>query len=173
MTGAGERSSRTVATDASVLINFLLLGRSELLAAIPGFDFAVPEQVVAEITRPEQVQALATGFESGLVRREVCTEPAEIGRYADLRRVMGRGEAACLAMAEARGWCVAADEGGRFRRLARERLGEGRILNTPGILLLAIRAGRLSVEEADELKARLDEHRFKMAFRSFRDVLGS
>ena len=55
--------------------------------------------------------------------------------------------------------------------MARERIGEGRILNTPGILLLAIRAGLLSVDEADVLKARLETHRYRMKFDSFRDVL--
>ena len=46
-----------------------------------------------------------------------------------------------------------------------------RILNTPGILLLAIRAGLLSVDEADGLKARLETHRYRMKFDAFRDVL--
>ena len=74
-------------------------------------------------------------------------------------------------MAEQRGWLVAVDERGRFLRMARERIGEGRILNTPGILLLAIRAGLLSVDEADGLKARRETHRYRMKFDSFRDVL--
>ena len=74
-------------------------------------------------------------------------------------------------MAEQRGWLVAVDERGRFLRMARERIGEGRILNTPGILLLAIRAGLLSVDEADGLKARLETERYRMKFDSFRDVL--
>ena len=84
---------------------------------------------------------------------------------------MGRGEAACLSMAEQRGWLVAVDERGRFLRMARERIGEDRILNTPGILLLAIHTGLLSVDEADVLKARLETHRYRMKFDSFRDVL--
>lgn len=83
----------------------------------------------------------------------------------------GRGEAACLSMAERRGWLVASDERGRFLRMARKRIGEGRILNTPGLLVLAIRSGVLSVDDADVLKARLETHRFKMKFDSFRDVL--
>lgn len=111
-------------------------------------------------------------LEASLLRQESSTDPGEIARYAELKRVMGKGEAACLAMAETRGWSIAADEGGRFARMARERLGEGRILNTPGILVLAILAELLSVDEADALKARLEENRFTMAFRSFRDVLG-
>lgn len=173
MTREGEGSSQTVALDASVLINFLLLDRLEILTALPGFAFVVPEQVVQEITYPDQVRRLTKALMANDLMQDNATDPDEIANYADLKRVMGRGEAACLAMAEARGWSVAADERGRFLSLARDRPGEGRILNTPGILVLAIRAGLLSVEEADLLKAELEAHRFRMAFRSFRDVIDS
>lgn len=162
---------RRVALDSSVLINFLRVDRLDLLATLPGYEFVVPEQVVLEITYPEQAPVLEKALERGLLRKEISTAPDEIARYAEFKRVMGRGEAACLAIAATRGWSVAADEGGRFRRLATERLGRGRILNTPGILVLSIRAGHLTIEEADELKARLERQRFKMAFPSFRDVL--
>ena len=60
---------------------------------------------------------------------------------------MGKGESACIAIAEQREWLVASDERGRFLRIAKERLGEGRILNTPGLFVLGIRAGLLSVED--------------------------
>jgi hypothetical protein len=84
---------------------------------------------------------------------------------------MGQGEAACLAMAESRGWIVASDERRRFRREVFSRLGEGRLVTTPGLFVLAIRVGRLSVDEADQMKAVLEQHRFRMTFGSFRDVI--
>ena len=164
-------ATRMAALDASVLINFLRLERLDILAAIGDIDFIVPEQVVEEITVPQQVQTLDAAIRAGRLRSERRTDPEELAKYADLRQFMGRGEAACLSMAEQRGWLVAVDERGRFLRMARERIGEGRILNTPGILLLAIRAGLLSVDEADVLKARLETHRYRMKFDSFRDVL--
>jgi hypothetical protein len=67
---------------------------------------------------------------------------------------------------------VASDEGGAFRREADARLGTGRIINTPGLFLMAIRAGILSVEQADEAKEILERHRFRMRFRSFRELTG-
>jgi predicted nucleic acid-binding protein len=85
--------------------------------------------------------------------------------------MMGRGEAACLAMAEARGWLVASDEKRRFRREVIARLGEGRLVTTAGLFVMAIRAGTLSVEEADQAKEVLQRYRFRMTFRSFRDLL--
>ncbi len=162
----------TAALDASVLINFLHLERLDILADIAEVDFVVPEQVVEEITDPQQARTLAHAVRGGRLRSERSTDPSEIATYADLRQFMGRGEAACLSIAERRGWLVAVDERGRFRRMARERIGEGRILNTPGILVIAIRAGGISVDEADMLKARLETHRFRMKFDSFRDVPG-
>ena len=161
----------TAALDASVLINFLHLERLDILADVAEVDFVVPEQVVEEITVPQQRQTLNAAIRSRQLRSERSTVPDELASYAYLRRFMGRGEAACLSMAEQRGWLVAVDERGRFLRMARERIGEGRILNTPGILLLAIRAGLLRVDEADVLKARLETHRYRMKFDSFRDVL--
>jgi hypothetical protein len=45
------------------------------------------------------------------------------------------------------------------------------VLNTPGILLLAIRQKVLTVERADEIKTLLEANRFRMGFASFRDLV--
>lgn len=50
-------------------------------------------------------------------------EIPELTEYTGLlRELIGKGEAACLAIAIARGWTIASDERRRFGRLARERL---------------------------------------------------
>jgi predicted nucleic acid-binding protein len=163
---------RTVVLDASVVINLIQAGRLDLLAKIEGYEFVVPEQVIAlEVTYPEEVRALAAALEAGWVRRVESTDTVEIGLYADLSAVMGKGEAACLAMAAHRGWLVACDEGGRFRREAEARIGRERIVNTPGIIMLAIRRGLLSIGEADAIKDVLAQHRYVMPFASFRDLV--
>lgn len=164
--------SRVVATDTSVLINLIHAGRLDILGRLEGWTFAVPSQVEEEISRPEQAEALAQAVTRHVLRRETSTDPREIDRYAELVHLrIGRGEASCLAMALEREWMVASDERGRFLRVARERLGEGRLVNTPGLLLLAIRRAVISVDEADRIKAVLEARRFRMAFRSFRDLL--
>ena len=84
---------------------------------------------------------------------------------------MGRGEAACLALAVTENWIVASDEKRRFRREALARLGEGRILTTPGLMVLAIRAGIITIEEADQAKAVLETKRFTMGFASFNEFI--
>lgn len=164
-------STTVVVADTSVLINFIHVRRLDLFGALKGFRFVVAEQVVEEVTRPEQAEELDSALRRGNVHRETSTDPVEIGLYADLRRILGRGEAASLAMAEVRGWLIACDERGRFLREARQRLGDERLTNTPGLILLAIRGGHVSVQQADEMKRLLETRRFRMAFKSFADVL--
>lgn len=49
--------------------------------------------------------------------------------------------------------------------------GADRLLNTAGLLLLAIRTGVLSVAEADKTLEVLAKYRFKVNFKTFRDLL--
>ena len=98
-------------------------------------------------------------------------DPAELKVYADLIQILGSGEAACLSLAQCRQWLIASDEKKKFRRETLARLGAGRLLNTPGILSLAISGGIITVEDADRAKAVLEQNRFIMSFASFRDVV--
>lgn len=132
----------------------------------------MPEEVVAEVLNPEQEEVLSEALGAGILIQESITETAELELFAGFTSSLGKGESACLAMAQQRGWLVASDEGGAFRREAEARLGTGRIINTPGLLLMAIRASILSVEQADEAKEILERHRFRMRFRSFRELTG-
>jgi len=158
--------------DASVVINLIHAGRLDLLGKIAGYHFVVPDQVIAlEVTYPREAEALAAALEAGWVRRVESIDTLEIELYAQLSSVMGKGEAACLAMAAHRGWMVACDEGGRFRREAEVRIGRDKIVNTPGLIVLAIRRGVLTVEDADRIKDILAQRRYVMPFASFRDLL--
>ena len=165
--------TRVIVTDATVLINLIHVDRLNLLGSLAGYNFVVPPEVEAEVSVPAQADALARAFEAGHIERLSFTGTAELEVYAELVRMVGKGEAACLAMADVQHWYVASDERRRFLRLAKERLGPGRVVNTAGLFVLAIRAGLISVEDADEYKRTLEAHRFKMRFSSFRDVLGT
>lgn len=156
-----------------MLINLIHVGRLDILGSLRGYEFIVPPEVEAEVSVPAQAAALASAFDAGHIARVSFTGTAELEVYAELVDVIGKGEAACLAMAVVQGWLVASDERRTFLRLAGERLGPGRVVNTAGIFVLAIRAGLLSVEEADDDKRALEGRRFQMRFTSFRDVLGT
>jgi predicted nucleic acid-binding protein len=162
---------RVVVTDANIIINLIHAGRLALLGVLQPYEFVVPEDVVYEIAVPSQRDALEAAINGGLLRREIITAQRELTRYTELRQMVGRGEASCLVLAESRRWLIASDEKRRFRREVLARLGPGRIVTTPGLFVLVIRAGAISVEEADHAKAILDRNRFRMGFKSFREVL--
>jgi predicted nucleic acid-binding protein len=164
-------SVRVVVTDTNILINLIHTGLLDLLAKVDPYAFVLPEEVLKEVSDPGQSEALQSAISSGVLEVVQLTHPAELTLYAELLQTLGIGEAACLSLAECRQWLIASDEKKKFQQEAITRLGPGRILNTPGILVLAITAGILTVEDADHAKAVLEQNRFVMSFVSFRDVL--
>ena len=147
------------------------MARLDLLGRLPGFAFVVTPDVLAEIVQPDQKRQIDDAVTAGTVRIEELSGSEALTLFAELRRIMGTGEAACLALAFHKRWSVASDEKRAFRREALARLGPGRILTTPGLYLVAIRSGLISVEEADADKAMLEACKFRMDFSSFRDMI--
>lgn len=163
---------RVIVVDSSVLINFCHVSRLGLLGAIIRFDFVVPSEVAEEITRPDQQSQLRGAFAAGHLTPVTTSSLAELVLVDELiRDNLGLGEAACLAIAINRGWGVACDERRRFLRIARGRIGRGRLVDTPGILIQAIREQLLGVEEADRIKSTLAQKRYYMPFESFADLV--
>ena len=171
MSSLGSPPVRVVVTDTNILINLIHVGLLDLLAKLLPYAFVVPEEVVREVSDPQQSQALQEALSTGVLQVVQLTDPAELTIFAHLVTILGTGEAACLSLAECRTWLIASDEKKRFRREALARLGNARMLNTPGILILGIKAGLLTIEEADNAKTILEHHRFTMNFTSFQDVL--
>jgi predicted nucleic acid-binding protein len=160
---------RVVVTDTNVLINLIHVDALRLLGSLPGFEFVVVDDVLQEITRPEQANALSAAMTHEWIRRVSLDRPEGIALFSELTRVVERGEAASLSWAVVENAVIACDEKRVFRREALARVGEARMLTTPGIFVLAIRLKLLTVDEADRMKAVLERNRFKMAFTSFRE----
>jgi predicted nucleic acid-binding protein len=163
--------TRVVVSDANILINLCHAGLLSLLERLPRFEFVVSTEVDAEITDADQRRQVDEMFARGVVKRESLGSPAELTIYAELRAIMGSGEASCIALAQSRGLYLASDERRAFLREVRARIGEARLLTTPGIFVLAIRAELLTVEAADAAKRVLEQRRFTMRFASFADVI--
>lgn len=157
----------TVVIDSNILINLMHISRLDLLAKIPGLRFCVPEHVVAEITDKAQRLLLLKAIQDKTLRMVKITDPSEIQKYHQLHSVMGQGEAACLTLAESNEWIVGTDEKGRVRREILEKLGKGKQLTTVDLMVLAIRSGVISIEQADDYKKGLGERNFKVKFESF------
>jgi predicted nucleic acid-binding protein len=160
-----------VCTDACVLINLAHVSRLDLLGHIRDMIFHAPQEVLNEVSEPGQMRKVEEALESGVLRRLKIVDVEELEAVAEYVEQFGKGESACLAVAIHRHWVVATDET-KDRRLSREIASRGiKLINTPGILLKAIRQGSLSVQAADLIKAKLEENRFKMSFKSFQELV--
>lgn len=161
-----------VVVDTSVLINFCHLDRLDLLGAFLDRVFVIPREVEEEVLEPSQRTKVQRALTEGHLGRASTAEHPVLHHLTELRtRNLDLGEAACVALAKAHGWLVACDERRRFLRIAKETLGAGRVIDTPGLLLMAIQQDLLSLAQAERAKARLEAHRFRMRFRSFRDLI--
>src|SRR5215475_7653299 len=124
-----------VVTDTNILINLIHVGFLDLLGKLRPYCFVVPEEVVKEVKDALQAQALQAAISSRVVEVIQLTDMVELTIYADLVQIVGRGEAACLSVAQCRHWFIASDEKRKFYREVTSRLGTGRLLNTAGILI--------------------------------------
>jgi predicted nucleic acid-binding protein len=160
-----------VATDTCILINLAVVGRLDLLKIISPFIFHAAIEVVDEIEDSDQRAALDQAIAAGHLDVVELNDPGELGLFVAFNATLGRGESACLALAKARGWAIATDES-KDPKWKKVISGAGfAIINTPGILLAAIRGGALTVAAADEIKAKLEQRRFKMKFDSFASLI--
>lgn len=164
-------TTSVVVTDANVVINFVHIGLLGDLPRLVNRSFVVTDVVHSEVTWPGQRAALDAALAAGTWKLESLVDIDAIALQASLMPIMEPGEAASLALAATKGYIVASDERRSFLREAHARLGPGRIVDTPGLIVLAIRAGHLTIPEADRLKAVLEGNRFKMRFRSFADLM--
>lgn len=165
-----DQAITVVVTDANVLINFCHIGQLPLLGVLAPYRFVVPVEVVNEIIDPAQRAAVAGAVAQGALVETVIDRIEALALFGTLRDIMGRGEAACLALAATESWAIASDEKRRFRREAIRLLGETRIVGTASLLLHAIKSGHMSVADADGFKGVLEAKRFVMPFASFGDL---
>ena len=155
-----DSAAESVALDASVLINFLILQRVDILGGLESYRFVLLDAPESEITRPGQRVVLDRAIDQRFLHRGIATDTKELQVFAQLTQILGVGEAACLAAAHSRGWSVASDEKGAFRRIAAQRIGESRILTTPRLLAQSVTAGIITERELRNARLKLKENRF-------------
>ena len=166
---SAEENKPLVVADTSLLLNFLKIGRIDLLAAF--YRIVITEHVRTEVTDPDHRKALDEAIANGSIEETAVTDPRELGMFSQLNVFLDRGESAAIAVAVQRGWILGLDEKGVALREARSRLGTSRILNTVGVLANCIRQGLLSIKEADEIKEDLARKRFVIKLGSFAELV--
>ena len=169
----GERVP--VIIDTSTLINFLAVDRVDLLARSRQYTFLVTEHAAAEVSEayPEQLARFHRHIAQADIQESPVTALDELQIFAQLAATnrLGPGECASIAAAFARGFALAIDD----KRALKEALARRpslRILNTQTLMVEFIHDGLLDVTEADRIKrAWEDNHRFRLGFQSFMDLL--
>ena len=135
-----DEDTINAAIDANVLINFMHIERLDILGMLSEWTFVAPQEVTNEITDEPQGLALRDAMDAGHVEQTTLSSIDELEKYADFNRTLGKGESACLALALHRGWTIASDEKGTFRRTVIGEIGNERLITTPDIIVQAIHA---------------------------------
>jgi predicted nucleic acid-binding protein len=165
-----------VVADTSVLINFLKIDRMDLLRRHPS-RFLVTDHVESEIEEDEQRVRFAAAIAAGCLETCTVTDPAEVALYMRLGpgKRLGSGECSAIAVALRRHYAIAIDDNKALNRALREAglaAAKLEIMRTPDVIVALIRAGALSIAEADYIRdiwAR--HHRFRIKVASFKDLL--
>jgi predicted nucleic acid-binding protein len=146
MAQATERVVRPVILDNTVLTNFALVGRADLVMRLWPTTACTTEAVLDEYQ---------SGAGSGLVPADAWADLTiitlaheEIALMTSFASRLGSGERSCLAVALCRRGLVASDDLDA-RRVAQHRSVP--LTGTIGILASSVRQGHLSHEEANDL----------------------
>ncbi len=147
----GERTQ--VVLDTSVLLNFLRVGRLDLLVGLPGHEFLLTDHVRGEVTYPAQAATLQQALQNRQLVELLVDDPGELlafGRLTALR-VLGVGECAALAVAVSRGLPIGIDDKAA-RKKAVALFGFDRFIGTADLVALAVRAGLINAADAAKLE---------------------
>lgn len=159
--------------ETSVLINFLKIGRTDLLGRHPAYRFVVIDYVKAEITTHygSQLAMLEAALQSGELLPDIPPDQVsmqELSLFASMASAkIGTGERAAIAAAVARGLPLAMDDERAWKRATAFCPGVARE-STVSLMVSLIKGGVVDVAAADVIKADWEaNHRFRLRFASF------
>ncbi len=147
----GER--KQIVLDTSVLLNFLRVGRLDLLVGLPEHEFLLTDHVRGEVTYPAQAATLQQALQNRQLVEVRVDHPGELlafGRLTTLG-ILGVGECAALAVAVSRGLPIGIDDKAA-RKKALALFGFEQFIGSADLVALAIRAGMINAAEAAELQ---------------------
>jgi predicted nucleic acid-binding protein len=162
--------------ETSVLVNFLVIDRTDLLAQHPHYRFIVLDVVRAEVLKRNQLARLEAALLAGDLVADgppEATSLDELAIFAAMASLkLGLGEKAAIAAAKARGLALAMDDRRAWNRAAAFCAGVPRE-DTVSLVVALLKAGTLDVAEADAIKEDWERnHRYaKKDFASFGELL--
>lgn len=171
-------ASAIVVADTSVLINFLRIDRMDLIGQYPE-PFIATDHVAGEIADayPEQQARYAAALAQGYIAEQSVTDPNEVNTFLRLGKSgrLGAGERSAIAVAINRTYTLAIDDSRALKRAIREAGISGHSLHsirTLDIVVSLIRAGKITIQEADAIKETwANHHRFRLKIATFGDLL--
>ena len=160
--------SRLVLLDNTVLTNFALIHRADLVLDLWAEAGATTPAVMAEY----QVGVTARNLQpDAWLKLQVLTlSPPEIAFAEKLSIALGAGERTCLAAAVHRQGMVASDDADARRAARNNNLP---LTGSLGILALNTRRGAITLVEANELLERLIDQGFRSPIATLDDLLTS
>ena len=150
-----QKASKPIVLDASVLLNFVKIGRIELLGQL-GTPVVLLDQVLDEVRRPEQRVVVDGAVKTGILDLQSVRNPVEVTLFANLRTDgrLGAGECAVLAVALNRNW-VAGLQDRRARVEGQRRCEDLALCQTEDLVLKLIQSEHLTLEESDGFLVKL------------------
>ncbi len=167
-----QQGPTPIVLDTSILLNFVKIGRVELLGQL-GTSVVLLDQVLDEVRRPDQRKAVKDAVAAGTLDLQSVRNPVEVALFTELRAGgrLGAGECAVLAVALTRNW-VAGLQDRRAGTEGQRRCEDLALCRTEDLVLTLIKAGYLTIEEADGFLAEwAAKHRFRSRLTSFRDLI--
>lgn len=161
--------------DTSVLVNFLVVDRIDLLGEQPMRRFLVTPHVDHEILDHyiEQRERLHAAMTNGWLEGTRLEAIEELARFAKLLvSGLGPGEAAAVAAAVNRKCSIAIEDSVGQRR-AREFDKRIEVVTTKDIMLDAIMSALITIDDADEIKGQWESlYRFRIpGLSSFSEIV--
>lgn len=162
--------------ETSVLVNFLAVDRTDLLANHPSYRFLVVDLVRNEVIKRTSLARFQAALDAGHLLADGPPETIsmeELAAYAAISRfdALGPGERAASAAAHVRGMPLFMDDKRAWKRVDAEFPGIARE-GTVSLVVSLIKAGLIDVAHADAIKADWETyHTFRLKFASFAEVV--
>lgn len=164
-----------VIVDTSVLVNFLLIDRIDLISHLTD-DFAITSHVPDEISThfPDLNQSLVKPLRNGSIAELTVADPSELFLFRGFVSTgrLGVGECSAIAAAIHRRCGLALDR----TRAHQDALSSYPTLDIKGtvdMMLLTIEEGLVSIPECDSFKLLLEnQHGIRFNTKSFAELLG-